>query len=288
MQRVSLDKNVLGVTLPLTRNSKWCYWILLLSDVHYDSIKCKRELLKSHLDLALEREAGIVSTGDFFDLMQGKLDPRQAKDEIRPEYCNVHYLDSVLDDAMVFLEPYAQNIIMMSDGNHETAIKKRYETCPTSRLLHDLNRHNKKNKIAHGAYAGWLRYKFKESGSGNRPAFLKHHHYHHGTGQKAKTAHHRRAMVCPDADILSYGHYHTWWSDIVARYRINRSGTIVHDTQLHLGIPGYKDDVKQGADGWAVEKGNFTFMPKACGAWWLKFEYSRSDHCVTVSPEMAK
>jgi len=64
----------------------WEQWFYLISDQHHDSINCNRKLEKEHLDLALERNAYIISAGDTFDLMQGKFDPRKTFVGIRQEY----------------------------------------------------------------------------------------------------------------------------------------------------------------------------------------------------------
>ena len=52
---------------------------LLMSDIHIDSRKCDRALLKKHLDQAKAEGAGVFIFGDLFDAMQGKYDPRSAK-----------------------------------------------------------------------------------------------------------------------------------------------------------------------------------------------------------------
>jgi hypothetical protein len=265
----------------MRRRADWEHWLLILSDVHFDSVKCDRELLTKHLDQAKERCASIISTGDFFDLMQGKLDPRQAKDELREEYMGGDYLDLVIDDAAEFLRPYAPYFLMMGDGNHETSVRRRVETCPTSRLLQALCG-GTKHKIKHGHYAGWLQMQFKGE---SRAFFTINLHYHHGSGLKSKVSHHRRGMICPDAHIMTYGHYHECWFDMLARYRIDHCGVIRQDKQLHLGIPGYKDDVKEGAGGWAIEK---NLAPQPRGAWWVRFSYhARATGWVNFEPHMA-
>jgi len=102
-------------------DKKW----LMMSDIHWDNPKCKRDILKKHLDMALEQDMGIVINGDFFCLMQGKWDPRRSKKDIRPEH-NVHnYLDAVIEDAVNWWSPYAQNIAWIGYGNHECY---RYDT----------------------------------------------------------------------------------------------------------------------------------------------------------------
>ena len=40
--------------------------LLLISDIHWDNPKCDRVLLKKHLDIAKEMNAGVIVNGDFF------------------------------------------------------------------------------------------------------------------------------------------------------------------------------------------------------------------------------
>ena len=51
---------------------------LFLSDVHFDSTHCDRDLLTKHLDEALAMNASVLVFGDWFDLMQGMYDPRRS------------------------------------------------------------------------------------------------------------------------------------------------------------------------------------------------------------------
>ena len=107
---------------------------LLISDLHWDNPHCERALLKEHLDEAVRREAGILVFGDFFCAMQGKYDKRADKSALRPEHQATNYLDALVDTAATWLEPYSKNIVMLADGNHETAIRKHLETDLLERL----------------------------------------------------------------------------------------------------------------------------------------------------------
>ena len=112
---------------------------LLSSDVHYDNPKCDRDLYHKHLDQAKERGAGVFCFGDFFCLMQSRKDRRGSKSDIRPEHNGSNYFDLVINEAAKKMAPYSQNIILFSDGNHETAVVKNMETNPLERLVAILN-----------------------------------------------------------------------------------------------------------------------------------------------------
>jgi hypothetical protein len=47
--------------------------------------------------------------------------------------------------------------------------------------------------------------------------------------------------------------------------------------------PGYKDEYRDGAGGWAVEKGH---PPKPTGCAWLRFIYDANTKAIKVKVEM--
>ncbi len=113
----------------------WEQWFLLISDEHFDSAHCDRKLLRHHHEQAKERNAKILKFGDIFDMMGGKYDPRSHKGMVRPEYQSSRYFDLVVEDAAKFYSQYKDNIIFISDGNHETSVRKRHEFCLWTGLL---------------------------------------------------------------------------------------------------------------------------------------------------------
>ena len=273
-------RSVSLVTIPFSRNADWRWKLLCISDVHFDSTKCNRELLKTHLDRALDENAGIVIVGDLYDAMQGKYDPRNAKYELRPEYKTERYLDDIVTDCASFLRPYRNNILMLADGNHETAIKNRYETDLIQRTIALLTV-DSDTSINYGGYAGWVRLLFVQE-SNKRKTSMVTINYHHGSGLKSKAAQDRRACTHPDADIFLYGHWHEHWSRYISRQRLGMSrAKLYKDLQLHLGIPGYKDDYADGDRGWCIERGH---IPKPHGGWWISFRWQHDYGRVTFQP----
>ena len=99
-------------------------------------------------------------------------------------------------------------------------------------------------------------------------------HYSHGAGGGGpvtkgviKTA--RKAVYLPDPHIVISGHIHESWKVDLMRLRLGKTGTY-HDKQTHLCIPTYKEEFKDGYDGWHVERGA---PPKPIGAYWLRLFY---------------
>ena len=97
---------------------------LQLSDVHYDSKECDRDLLDKHLKEAEKIGALVFINGDWFDLMQGKKDPRGSYTSLRPEYKAANYLDLVIQESADYLSQFNLQFII-GRGNHETNITER-------------------------------------------------------------------------------------------------------------------------------------------------------------------
>ena len=104
-----------------------------------------RSTLQNHLEEAKKRYAKVIVNGDFFCLMQGRGDPRRSKGDIRPEHNNGRYLDSIVDTAVEWFKPYADLILLVGYGNHETSIIQYQETDILLRFATILNHTCKSN-----------------------------------------------------------------------------------------------------------------------------------------------
>jgi len=247
----------------------WKHPVLLTSDVHFDNAHCNRDLYRSHLDWALERNAPVLDNGDFFCAMQGKWDKRKSEDAMRPEYRGGRYLDKLVDEASAFLMPYADIMAVMGYGNHETAMLKHHETDLTDRLIYKM-RSEGGSSVVKGRFAFWVIYKFW-FGNGYTHATLRqfNHHGWGGGGPVTRgtidTA--RMAIYVPDADIVHTGHVHHAYEMPIERWRISNQGKEFRDTQIHIRTPGYKDEIT-GGNGWGVERG---MAPRPQGGHALEF-----------------
>lgn len=278
MKVEELKRNIHTVRLDV--KSGWFKDFLFISDCHYDSRKCDRKLLKKHLDEAIERNAGIIIDGDWFDVMQGKYDPRGGKYDIRPEYKQANYLDCVINDAAEFLTPYAKNIVLIGQGNHETNILIRLETNIIERLVEKLNSGLTDHRIYMGGYSGWIKFFFIR----NQARFNKVLKYHHGAGGNAKRSKGILSadidqMQWPDADIIIKGHDHNKWYLPVTRDRLTQQGIEYQDTIHHIRLGSYKM-LGDGFAGWETEKG---FNTPRLGGWWCRFKYVYDDIEVSVT-----
>lgn len=246
-------------------------WFLLVSDRHFDSVDTNRELQMEHLEMAKERDAHVLEFGDTFDAMQGKWDPRRSYDSLRPEYKSDKYLDLIVKDAVEKLTPYADRFLVFGRGNHESALKKNNNVDLISNLVYGLNV-AAGTKIQAGGYGGWVKFTFKIGGTQSVSVNLK---YFHGAGGGGPVTRgviqtNRQAVYLPDADIIVNGHTHDSWYVPIQRERLSAQGEIFQDTQHHIRIPSYKDEYKDGYDGFHVETWK---PPKPIGAVWLKFSF---------------
>jgi hypothetical protein len=265
-----VSRNVLSVRFPYVSKG-WEQYVLLSSDRHHDSKWTDRALAIEHLEKARDRNAYIIDVGDMFDVMQGKFDPRRSYRDLRPEYTVENYLDEIVVDGAKFYSPYADRFLLIGRGNHEQAVLKNNGVDLISNVVHRLNA-EKKTSIQAGFYGGWVKFQFMISATQGLSKNLK---YFHGSGGGGPVTRgviqtNRQAVYLPDADIIVNGHTHDAWYVPIARERITDGGGIYQDIQHHVRTTSYKDEYRDGGDGWHVETWK---PPKPIGAAWLRFYY---------------
>jgi len=238
----------------------------LSSDHHFDNPKTDQKQIIKDLKKAKEQNAGIFIFGDLFCLMQGKGDYRGSKADVRPEHQNSEYFTAVKESANKLYSPFWQNIIMVSEGNHESAIKKRLEFNIIKDFLDRGNAENN-NEVFYGNYSGYIRFVFEhESGGQIRTKTIFYHHGYGGGSGHGKVI--NRAAHVPDANILVSGHLHKKFLLQIDRERLDGKGNAFIDTQHHLQLGTYKEEYLKHA-GYHIEKGRF---PASMGGSWLDFE----------------
>lgn len=247
---------------------------LAISDQHFDSKECDRDLLKKHLEEAAAGNSPIFMLGDWYDAMQGRNDRRSAKSSLKQSYLNAYY-DDLVDETVEFLAPYAKNIAVWAWGNHESSVLRNNETRLITRSI-ELLRLRTGHQIMEMPYRGWILCGFLDHRGKSHCRSVKIA-YTHGDGGTApvtrgaiKSA--RRAVVWPDADIFLSGHIHSHLTMPIPRYRITERGVEYEDEQLHAQLPTYKSKSKH--DGWEVERG---FSPPNIGGLWLEFSLDRTN-----------
>jgi len=232
---------------------------LLISDLHIDSEHCDRGLLKKLLDEAKAKNATILIFGDLFDMMGGKWDKRTSKGDIKSVYKVEEYFDAVIEEVAEFLKPYAQNIGMISKGNHEITVLKHHETNVINRLIYRLGEH-----IEAGDYSGFIKFFFSTNAGQRQSKTL---YYTHGSGGNSPVTkgviktNRRSANI--DADFFVSGHIHQGWNVSHSRKKLNDACRIVEYDQEHIQLGTFKD-----TSTWEETK---EFSAPVKGGYWLTF-----------------
>lgn len=247
--------------------------LVLMSDLHFDNPKADRELLKKWLKRAREEGAKVMINGDFFCLMQGKYDPRGSKTDILPQHMGPNYLNLVVDEAVEWWTPYADLLLFVGYGNHETAILKRQEIDVLKMFASQLNAKAGTN-ILTGAYEGWVLIQGELQGK-FKSYKMKYHHGFGGGGPATKGViqNHRLDSYVDGADCIWMGHVHELYHLVVTKEELNTQGgnCRVNIRYIdHVRTSTIKDE--GGAFGFHTEKGR---PRKPLGCMLLELEMSR-------------
>jgi len=240
----------------------WEQWFLLTSDVHFDSLYCKRDKLKWDFEQAKKKNAGIIIAGDWYDAMQGRADPRREMDDLRPEFRRSDYYDFVVTESARFLDSYKDNLVMISHGNHETSVITHAGTDLTERLVGELRRNG--SPVCKGGYGGWI--KFMLIFGTRKSINMKYHHGKTGNAPVTKglIEANRQATYLPDADVVLNGHNHEKYIVEQPRERLSNKGKVYEDSLWFIRTAGYKGGYIEG-EKFSVEKGS----PKPTGSVWM-------------------
>jgi hypothetical protein len=156
-------------------------------------------------------------------------------------------------------------ILMMGDGNHETAVLNNQEIDPLENVVRLMR--NDGAVTEHMGYQGFVRFVFYrgENEAVRRCTLFFHHGAWGGIITKGTMGGGRYASIAPDADVIVNGHNHE--RSIVAHpcYRIADNGKAWIEQRWHLQTGTYKQEFG-GTGGWAIER---IVMPKSLGGIWL-------------------
>lgn len=267
------NKNVIrhSIEMPYTAETKIKY--LMLSDLHWDNPKCNRDLLKKHLDMAVEQDAYILLNGDTFCLMQGKYDRRGNKSDILPEHNGANYFDLIIKDAVEFFSPYASRIVMVGYGNHETSILKMHEFDVLMHFVTALNYKNNTN-IQLGGYGGYLVIAPLLGNHHINHIKIRYHHGHGGGGVITKgVIQDSRLQMFLDAEVIWQGHVHELYHHINKREVLTDNYEVKLANQHIVRTATYKEEHNAGYMGYHVEKGR---LPKPLGCYMMEIDIYRS------------
>lgn len=246
--------------------------VLLLSDIHWDSAYCRREILKRHLDEAVNQNCSILLNGDTFDVMGGNKDSRGHKTSLRPEFKCDNYFDEIVNQAIEWFSPYAANIKMIGVGNHEVSVLKNNEIDILDRFVKGLNAANG-TKVELGGYGGWIVFRFNN----HRRTVQYRIKYHHGLsgGTKGINAFNKMATYVSNADMIWQGHVHEDYEMSYVEERISNENNVHLKNVIMLRTSTYKDEYYDqttdlhGYGGWATMRGH---NPRFIGGRWLELQ----------------
>lgn len=255
---------------------------LLLSDLHLDHPKCRRDLLKQDMDECVASGGYILLNGDILCVMQGREDKRSNKSSVRPEHMTDSYFDAIVDDAVEFFLPYADRILYMGHGNHEGAIIKRLETNLLKRIS-DIIYYKTKHRIAVGEYHGWIYIRGHYDPSGKKEKRSVHTisykiYHNHGTGGDAPVTggsieDSRKKAHVEGADAIWMGHNHNKYERQMSIHYL--------DTNPQSMVPKLKiiEFIRSGTykqeytgHGFHIETGK---PPKPLGGSWLRLDLTQ-------------
>lgn len=246
--------------------------ILFLGDLHLDSSRTDRHAVKRLLDEAVDREALIVLLGDVFDVMQGHMDRRASLSALRKDYAEQAggYLGAVLDDVTNFLLPYAKNMWVILQGNHESSVLKYAGVRIEQLLAVELNRAG--GNISTPGYQTYAAVRLTKGFDKERfssvPFWIAHGHGGGGEVTKGVIQAQRRAVTYPDARFVVSGHVHSSYFVAHDQWRLMHSTLRPYPAeQEHYVVNTFKDEFSSGM-GYHVEKGR---GPKLPSGWWARF-----------------
>lgn len=246
---------------------------LSISDLHWDNAHCDRAALKRDLDEAKANGSPVFMFGDIFCAMQGKWDPRKDEKQLRPEHRGSCYFDKLVDTASTWFAPYAQNIALITHGNHETSIISRQQTNLIERL------HGRLGAVKGyagqvGAYAGFIKVQDLDN---KRPRSCMTVYFNHGYGGGGEVTRgmidNSRTRSQVNADIFVSGHVHRRNMDenVIEELDPNHM-KIKLRRQWFLRNSTYKQEdgsTENDISGWHVERGR---AARPIGGWWMDFK----------------
>lgn len=189
--------------------------ITLMSDLHVDSAITNLSWIDRELREARDNGDRILIAGDVFDGIlpsdKKRYSPQAMRDSLRGRD---DILNAAVDLAVSVLGPYADQIDMISCGNHEASIVKHHSVDPIILLLDGLSgKCSNGHKISYGGYTGFVEYTVPLNGSSRRLVI----YYHHGSGGSSPVTKgfldFSRKGVFVDSDVVWSGHLHTRITD---------------------------------------------------------------------------
>lgn len=245
---------------------EWRFPILLSSDRHHDHAMCDQAMERKHLEQVVARDGAWLDAGDMHCAMQSKFDRRSDKSALRPEYTVGRYHNALVSEAAKFYGPYADRLIAMSPGNHETAAIKNHEIDLTLETAERL-RNNWSSDVRVMTYEWFctFRVQIPEHKKSAKLCMNVHHGFGGGGDVTRGEIQFQRKLASTRADVYWMGHIHEARVNERVVLETTNRGVPVQKTVHTVRTPSYKNEHKK-MSGFLTEKG---VAPKPLGAFWM-------------------
>lgn len=202
--------------------------LALMSDLHIGSLHTDYKLIDDELKRAKEADALIAINGDVFDAILPGDRKRYRANNLHPRMYSAG--DDMIGEsirwAAEILEPYADRIIMIGDGNHDDSVARFHHIEPVKHLCILLAKESGKS-ISYGGYHGFLHFKMSIGQDSKRGFGHYVIHYHHGAGGGAPVT--KGAITFSRAQMWLEG-VNAIWRGHTHNRQAGRDGKIVFDT----------------------------------------------------------
>lgn len=256
--------------------------ILWFSDTHLDNPKSQIKFM--HKTIKDNPDALIMFGGDNLDVMSWKFDPRSEKSQLTNRDLEKPLFNDIIEEVREnIIKPYADRIIGVARGNHETALFKRLE-CD----LHEIICKDVTNMLY---TRGWINVKIKPNKSFNGnlsfPIFFQHIPTSGGMRSKGMLSVDILSGQRPDAKMIITEHLHTSWIHPVMIERFDNRTLKEHDELVwFVQSPTLKMEHKGRKQGYYHERVKAGAVLTGCVEINIKTVYTNGKYQLVAEPRI--
>lgn len=242
----------------------------LYSDLHIGSADTDYRLLKRELQDSVNAGAVIAINGDVMDLIlpgdRKRYKPESLHHSIRGRS---DVVNATVDMAAELLQVCCHNILMIGEGNHESATEKCNSVNATKLLIEKIG-----GNINYGGYSGFLDFRVKGVSKSHRYLIF----YHHGAGRGGAKQYLDKMVRMAEADLFWVGHRHDRVIDGAGRFVCPVGGDDVRIRSMRFAMSGsYTRTNGRGVLPYGVEK---MLPPQDTGR--VRVMLSEKNHSINV------
>lgn len=225
------------------------YNYAIFSDLHIGSKEFDAEALIRDLKKCVDTNTKILLNGDTMDMILLQDIKRAAASRIKHEDGQVN---KYIDEATEILMPFISHILMIAQGNHETAITKHHGVNVLSWLIERLNKEKKNGQIQQGHYSNFVRINFLDPRRNYKKGGKYDIFMTHGAGGSAPVSKgmidFNRIAVANNADLYAMGHKHNHLETTYPEAYITDDDRIAVRNRKAIQTPSYTQQVNSGKE----------------------------------------